>query len=238
MQRTQTVSSQQAAYLPESLTCHGSTIYLSSWARVSAHGFRYPGKPARAEHFLELASLISTGSPRLGRTTFHPFCQFSRKRQHYWLTSQHQLPFQECRSTFRNVMNINTLSNSLVNTRQDLSLAGSAIPPPREKCSAQVGFPGSLKPCAETPGLWGYAIWDLYLEEATFSSVWSGTIVWLGIQADLRIRRFLNVREDKARPPPPNSLTHGHRRCSDHYYMRNVHPIDWLQWLAPPPCPH
>ena len=32
----------------------------SSQARVSAHGFRDPDKPAWAEHFLELASLIIT----------------------------------------------------------------------------------------------------------------------------------------------------------------------------------
>ena len=47
-------------------------------------------------------------------------------------------------------MNVNTLLNVLVNTRQELWLAESVIPPPREKSSAQAGLPWFLKPCAET----------------------------------------------------------------------------------------
>ena len=47
-------------------------------------------------------------------------------------------------------MNINTLSNALVKTKQELWLAESVILRPREKCSAQAGLPGSRKPCAET----------------------------------------------------------------------------------------
>ena len=39
---------------------------------------------------------------------------------------------------------INTLLNAVVNTRQDLWLAETVILPPREKCSAQAGLPGSL----------------------------------------------------------------------------------------------
>ena len=43
--------------------------------------------------------------------------------------------------------------NGLVNKMQELWLAESVIPPQREKCSAQAGLPGSLKPRAERPWL-------------------------------------------------------------------------------------
>ena len=76
-----------------------------------------------------------------------PLC----KTQHDWMTaSQHPLRFQKCGSAFQNVMNISTLSNALVNTREELWLADSDIPPLRKKCSGQAGLPGSLPPCAET----------------------------------------------------------------------------------------
>ena len=42
----------------------------------------------------------------------------------------------------------------MANARQELWLAESVIPPPREKCSAQACLPGSLQPCAETLA-WG-----------------------------------------------------------------------------------
>ena len=85
-----------------------------------------------------------------------PTIHRSRMRQHDCLTaSQHPLQFQQCGSAFQNLMNSNTLSNTLVNTRQELWLAESDIPPPREKCSAQAGLPESLKPCAEILALRG-----------------------------------------------------------------------------------
>ena len=66
------------------------------------------------------------------------------KMQHDWLTvSQHPLQFQS-------LINISTLSNALINNREELWLAESDIPPLREKCSGQAGLPGSLPPCAET----------------------------------------------------------------------------------------
>ena len=72
------------------------------------------------------------------------------KMQHDWMTaSQHPLRFQKCGSAFQNVMNISTLSNALVNIREELWLAHSDIPPLRKKCSGQAGLPGSLPPCAE-----------------------------------------------------------------------------------------
>ena len=46
-----------------------------------------------------------------------PLC----KTQHDWLTaSQHPLRFQKCGSAFQNLMNISTLSNALVNIREEL----------------------------------------------------------------------------------------------------------------------
>ena len=104
-------------------------------------GFRDPGKPARAEHFLTLASLMINELSILGYSYFAPnHC--AQKRQHDWMTaSQHPLRFQECGSAFQNLMNIDILSNALVNTRQELWLAESVILPPREKCSAQAGLP-------------------------------------------------------------------------------------------------
>ena len=76
-----------------------------------------------------------------------PLC----KTQHDWMTaSQHPLRFQKCGSAFQNVMNISTLSNALVNIREELWLADSDIPPLRKKCSGQADLPGSLPPCAET----------------------------------------------------------------------------------------
>ena len=72
-----------------------------------------------------------------------PLC----KTQHDWLTaSQHPLRFQKCGPAFQNLMNISTLSNALVNIREELRLADSDIPPLRKKCSGQAGLPGSL-PC-------------------------------------------------------------------------------------------
>ena len=47
-------------------------------------------------------------------------------------------------------MNISTLSNALVNIREQLWLADSDIPPLRKKCWSQASLPGSLPPCAET----------------------------------------------------------------------------------------
>ena len=76
-----------------------------------------------------------------------PLC----KTQRDWMTaSQHPLRFQKCGSAFQNVMNISTLSNALVNIKEELWLADSDIPPLRKKCSGQAGLPGSLPPCAET----------------------------------------------------------------------------------------
>ena len=66
-----------------------------------------------------------------------PLC----KTQHDWMTaSQHPLRFQKYGSPFQNVMNISTLSNALVNIREELWLADSDIPPLRKKCSGQAGF--------------------------------------------------------------------------------------------------
>ena len=65
----------------------------------------------------------------------------SRKRQHDWLTdSQHPLRFQEWGSAFPNVMNINMLSNALVNTRRHHV----------KSVQLRAGLIKSLKPCAET----------------------------------------------------------------------------------------
>ena len=76
-----------------------------------------------------------------------PLC----KTQHDWMTaSQHPLRFQKCGSAFQNVKNISTLSNMLVNSREEPWLADSDIPQLRKKCSGQAGLPGSLPPCAET----------------------------------------------------------------------------------------
>ena len=55
-----------------------------------------------------------------------PLC----KTQHDWMTaSQHPLAISEMRVSFQNVMNISTLSNALVNIREELWLADSDIPP-------------------------------------------------------------------------------------------------------------
>ena len=79
-----------------------------------------------------------------------PLC----KTQHDWVTaSQHPLRFQKCGSAFQNVMNISTLSNALVNIREELWLADSDIPRLRKKCSGQAGLPGSLPPRVLRPWL-------------------------------------------------------------------------------------
>ena len=73
------------------------------------------------------------------------------KTQHDRLTaSQNPLRFQKCGSALQNLMNISTLSNALINNREELWLAESDIPPLREKCLGQAGFPRSLPPCSET----------------------------------------------------------------------------------------
>ena len=95
-----------------------------------------------------------------------PLC----KRQHDWMTaSQHPLRFQKCGSVFQNVMDISTLSNALVNIREELWLADSDIPPLRKKCSGQAGLPGSLPPCAET-----LAGEDAWVHRAGFVTVTAG----------------------------------------------------------------
>ena len=74
------------------------------------------------------------------------------RRNMIWMTaSQRPLQFQKCGSAFQNLMNISTLSNALVNIREELWLADSDIPPLRKKCSDQAGLPGSLPPCAAGP---------------------------------------------------------------------------------------
>ena len=79
-----------------------------------------------------------------------PLC----KTQHDWMTaSQQPLRFQKCGSAFQNVMNISTLSNALVNIREELWLADSDIPRLRKTCSGQAGLPGSLPPRVLRPWL-------------------------------------------------------------------------------------
>ena len=108
-----------------------------------------------------------------------PLC----KTQHDWVTaSQHPLRFQKCRSAFQNVMNTSTLSNALVNIREELWLADSDIPPLRKKCLGQAGLPGSLPPCAETlagedANWWFFVFLYLAVPTTFYSSFFSPAIL-------------------------------------------------------------
>ena len=91
-------------------------------------------------------------SPYLGRGTSHPITVHKKGNMIDRLADSCPacLMIPRMWSAFQNLMNIGTLSNALVNTRQDLWLAESVIPPRREKCSSQAGLPVSLQPCTET----------------------------------------------------------------------------------------
>ena len=97
---------------------------------LSAHGIRGPGNPAWAEHFLKLASLLS--SPYLGRATSHPITG------HEWSNmTGRQPPAIPCDS--KNVSQV--LKTSLMLTYHSATMW---------KVFGPGWIVGSLKPYAET----------------------------------------------------------------------------------------
>ena len=132
-------------------TCGAPRLLLPTLtARVSAHSFRDPGSPAWPERFLKLESLVITVLPFFGVELLPTRSLLTEEAT--WLANSlpASLVIPRMRVSFSNLVNINMLSNALVNKMQELWLAETVIASPHEKCSAQAGLPGFLELCAKT----------------------------------------------------------------------------------------